>query len=131
MTAMKLADAFPEIVRAQEPLGPYTLLRLGGKAEHLAQPRSVEELAAVMKFAAEHKVPVRVLGIGSNVLVRDEGVSGIVLRLAAPAFARIEVDKRKVRAGGGAALSALISESARHNLAGLETLVGIPATVGG
>src|SRR5262249_45018146 len=65
------------------------------------------------------------------VLVRDEGVSGVVLRLTEPAFARIEVSGRTVQAGGGAALSALISESARNNLGGLETLVGIAATVGG
>ncbi len=128
---MTLAETFPDIVRTQEPLAPYTLLRIGGSAENLVQPRSVEELAAVMKFAAAHKTPVRVLGIGSNVLVRDEGVSGIVLRLTASAFTRVEVEGRKVRAGGGAALSELISASARRNLAGLETLVGIPATVGG
>jgi UDP-N-acetylmuramate dehydrogenase len=126
-----LLESFPEIVRPNEPLGPFTLLRVGGKAENLVQPRAVEELAAVMKFAADNKIPVRVLGIGSNVLVRDEGVSGIVLKLTAPAFSKVDVEGRKVRAGGGAALSELISESARRNLAGLETLVGIPATVGG
>ena len=131
MSHMNLAEGFPEIVRAQEPLGPYTLLRLGGKAQYLARPRSVAELTALMKAAAAKKLPVRVLGIGSNVLVRDEGVPGLVLRLTEPTFTQIEVDGRKVRAGGGAPLSALISESARNRLAGLETLVGIAATVGG
>src|SRR5256885_3850907 len=114
---MTLSEAFPEIVRPREPLAPYTLLRLGGPAEFLVQPRSVAELAAVLAFAGQNKVPVRVLGVGSNVLVRDEGVPGIVLRLTAPAFTRIEVDGRTVRAGSGAALSALISEAARHSLA--------------
>ncbi|MFL5340107.1 MAG: UDP-N-acetylmuramate dehydrogenase [Gemmataceae bacterium] len=128
---MTLAESFPEIIRAHESMGPYTLLRLGGPAEFLVQPRSVAELAAVLTQAAREHIPVRVLGVGSNVLVRDEGVSGIVLRLTAPAFTQIEVDGRKVRAGGGAPLSALISEAARHSLAGLETLVGIAATVGG
>src|SRR5262249_23287323 len=93
--------------------------------------RSVAELAAVLAFAGQNTLPVRVLGVGSNVVVRDEGVPGIVLRLTAPAFTKIEVDGRTVRAGGGAALSALISDAARHSLAGLETLVGIAATVGG
>src|SRR5262245_27803829 len=105
MSPMTLAETFPDIVRMQEPLAPYTLLRIGGSAESLVQPRSVDELAAVMKFAAANKTPVRVLGIGSNVLVRDEGVSGIVLRLTAPAFTKVEVDGRRVQAGGGAALS--------------------------
>jgi UDP-N-acetylmuramate dehydrogenase len=126
-----LAEAFPDIIRAGEALAPHTLLRLGGPAEFLAQPRSVDELAALMKACAEQKLPVRILGIGSALLVSDDGVKGVVLRLSAPTFGRVEVEGRRVRAGGGAALSALISESARHNLAGLETLVGISATVGG
>jgi UDP-N-acetylmuramate dehydrogenase len=128
---MTLAEAFPDIVRTGEALAPYTLLRLGGPAEFFAQPRSVDELAAVMKSCAERKLPVRILGIGSSLLVGDDGVKGVVLRLGGPAFGKIEVDGRRVRAAGGAALSALISEATRNSLAGLETLVGIPATVGG
>jgi len=131
MMAMTLAQTFPDIVRAAAPLAPHTLLKLGGPAEWFAEPRSVEELAAVMRAAGEAKLAVRVLGIGSNVLVPDDGVSGLVLRLTAPAFGKVEIDGRRARAGGGAALIALISEAARRNLAGLETLVGIPATVGG
>lgn len=128
---MTLQTEFPEIVKVQEPLAPYTLLRLGGKAEFLAEPRSVEELSAVMKRAAALKLGVRLLGVGSNLLVRDEGVPGVVVRLAAPAFAGVQVDGRRARAGGGAPLAQLISETARRQLAGLETLVGISATVGG
>jgi UDP-N-acetylmuramate dehydrogenase len=128
---MNLAEEFPEIVRAQQPLAPFTLLRVGGNAQYLAKPRSLEELSGLMRAAATERLPVRVLGVGSNVLVRDEGVPGVVLRLTEPTFTKIEIEGKTVRAGGGAALSALISESARHNLAGLETLVGISATVGG
>jgi UDP-N-acetylmuramate dehydrogenase len=128
---MTLLEAFPDIVRAQEPIGPYTTVRLGGKAEYLVQPRSVDELAAVMRLAAQQRLPVRVLGVGSNVLVRDEGVKGIVLRLVEPVFTSVEVDGRTVRAGAGASLSGLISKAATQGLAGLETLVGISASVGG
>jgi UDP-N-acetylmuramate dehydrogenase len=64
-------------------------------------------------------------------LVRDEGVPGVVVRLSEPAFTQITVDGTRVKAGTGASVSALISATARHNLAGLETLVGIPGTVGG
>src|SRR5262249_17720643 len=64
-------------------------------------------------------------------LVRDEGVRGVVVRLSEPAFTQISVDGRRIRAGTGATLSALISEAARHGLAGLEALVGIPGTGGG
>src|SRR5262249_5501963 len=79
----------------------------------------------------EERIPLRVLGCGCNMLVRDEGVQGAVLRLSEPAFTEITVKDGHVRAGTGASVSALISATARNNLAGLETLVGIPGTVGG
>jgi UDP-N-acetylmuramate dehydrogenase len=122
---------FAEFVKADEPLAPYTHLKLGGPAEALVQPRTVEELCAVVRRCAEKRIPMRLLGCGANVLVRDEGVRGVVLRLMEPVFTRVSVEGRRVRAGAGAALSALISEAARHALGGLETLVGTPGTVGG
>ncbi len=124
-------DDFADIVKRNEPLAPYTYFKLGGPAEALVQPRSRDELAAVLRCCAEQKIPLRVLGGGCNVLVRDEGMRGVVLRLSDPAFATIRVEGKRVTAGTGAALAALISESARHSLAGLESLVGIPGTVGG
>jgi UDP-N-acetylmuramate dehydrogenase len=120
-----------EFVKANEPLATYTFLKLGGPAEALVQPRTVEELCGIVKRCCAHRLPLRVLGAGVNVLVQDEGVQGVVLRLNEPAFTQITVDARRVRAGCGAPLSALVSQVARHALAGLETLVGIPGTVGG
>lgn len=122
---------FDAIIRRDEPLSPYTHLRLGGPAEMLVQPHSLDELSGVVRACFEQGVPLRVLGCGCNMLVRDEGVSGAVLRLSEPAFTHITVEGERVRAGTGASVSALISAAARHNLAGLETLVGIPGTVGG
>jgi UDP-N-acetylmuramate dehydrogenase len=134
MTAVSLINElqdFAEFVQANEPLAPYTHLKLGGPAEALVQPRTVEELCAVVRRCGEKKIPMHLLGGGCNVLVRDEGVRGVVLRLRGPAFTQVSVDGRRVRAGAGAALSALISQSARHGLSGVETLVGTPGTVGG
>jgi UDP-N-acetylmuramate dehydrogenase len=128
---MNLQEAFPEIVRARQSLAPFTSLKIGGPAEYLAEPRSAEELVGMMHFAAKAELPVRVLGVGSNVLVRDEGVNGVVLRLTPPVFTKISVEGRKMRAGGGADLGAVIAAAAKHHLAGLETLVGIAATIGG
>jgi UDP-N-acetylmuramate dehydrogenase len=125
-----LAD-FAEITRHREPLAPFTYLKLGGPAEMLIQPRSFEELSAVVRCCYDQHVPLRVLGSGCNLLVRDEGVPGVVLRLSEPAFTRIEVSGNQVKAATGATVSQLISQSAGHGLAGLETLVGIPGTVGG
>jgi UDP-N-acetylmuramate dehydrogenase len=121
----------PDYVKANEPLAPYTYLKLGGPAELLAQPRSREELSAVVKHCTQQRLPLRVLGAGCNVLVRDEGVRGVVLRLTAPAFTQVSVQGKSVTAGTGATVSALISQAARHALGGLETLIGIPGTVGG
>lgn len=124
-------EGYAEIVKRDELLAPYTYLKVGGPAEMLVQPRTREELAGVLQQCVRKNIPFRVLGGGCNILVRDEGVPGVVLRLSEPAFTHLSVNGRQVRAGSGAALSALISEAARHGLAGLESLVGIPGTVGG
>jgi UDP-N-acetylmuramate dehydrogenase len=128
---MHRLEPFAEIVTANAPLAPYTYLKVGGPAELLVQPRSRDELAGVVRACFAQHLPLRVLGGGGNVLVPDEGVRGAVLRLSAPAFTQIAVEGRRARAGAGAQLSALISEAARHALGGLESLVGIPGTVGG
>jgi UDP-N-acetylmuramate dehydrogenase len=128
---MPRLDDLDDILKRHEPLAPYTHLKLGGPAEMLAQPRSCEELSRLVRRCFEEHVPLRVLGSGCNLLVRDEGVAGVVLRLSEPAFTQVHVEGHRVRAGTGAAVSALISQAARHGLAGLETLVGIPGTVGG
>src|SRR5439155_18487138 len=130
-TAMTLLDDFADITRKNEPLAPYTYLKVGGPAEFLVQPRSRDELSAVVQHCFQKRLPLRVLGSGCNILVRDEGVRGVVLRLSEPAFAQVSVEGKRVRAGTGAAMSALISQAARNGLAGLESLVGIPGTVGG
>jgi len=128
---MRGFDGFTEIVKQNEPLAPFTYLKVGGPAEFLVQPRSREELSAVVRHCSRERIPLRVLGSGCNILVGDEGVRGAVLRLSEPAFTQITVEGRRARAGTGATVSALISQAARHALAGLETLVGIAGTVGG
>ena len=128
---MAALDEFADIIKRHEPLAPYTYLRLGGPADMLVEPRSRDELAAVVRRCFEERIPLRVVGGACNVLVRDEGVRGVVLRLSDPAFAEISVEGQRVKAGAGAAVSALISRAASNGLAGLETLVGIPGTVGG
>jgi UDP-N-acetylmuramate dehydrogenase len=128
---MAALEAFAEIIKSNEPLAPYTILKIGGPADYLVQPPSRHVLISLMQRCSENRIPLRVLGNGSNILVRDEGVRGAVIRLCESAFTQIAVAGRQIRAGAGASLSALISEAARHGVAGLETLVGIPGTVGG
>src|SRR5687768_17305062 len=115
-----------EFVRQAEPLAPHTWFRIGGPAEHFATPRTVEELASLVARCHQEQVPLRLLGGGSNILAPDQGVSGVVVRLSAPAFEEIKVEGRTVSGGGGAKLGHVISTSVREGLAGLESLVGIP-----
>lgn len=122
---------FPEITKQNEPLAPYTHLKTGGPAEYLIQPRSVPELANVLKQCHQSKMPVRMLGGGYNLLIRDEKIPGVVIRLSGPAFAGIEISGTTVRAGGGGFLFDLIAATCQVGLRGMETLVGIRGTVGG
>src|SRR5688500_14734890 len=108
---MSLAQKFPDITKTREPLAPYTHLRIGGPADFLIQPRTVDELRAVLKYCAAGGVPVRMLGGGNNLLVRDDPVPGAVVRLAGPAFAGVETNGKTVRAAGGGPLFDLIAHA--------------------
>lgn len=124
-------DDFQSFVQPAVPLAPLTWFRLGGPAEYLARPRTIDELLALLGRCREGGIPVRVLSGGSNVLVRDEGVPGVVIHLESPAFADVSIDGSTVVAGAAVPLTALISQTARAGLAGLEAMTGIPGTVGG
>lgn len=128
---MSLADDFPKITTRNAPLAPYTHLRIGGPAEYLIQPRTTEELRAVLMACDQKHIPVRMLGGGHNLLIRDDPVPGAVIRLTAAAFTLLEWDGKRVTAGGGGQLFDLIAFAVRQGLTGLETLVGLRGTVGG
>ncbi len=128
---MHSLDEFQEILLRNESLAPYTWLKVGGPAQFFLTPRSVAELSRLLQVCHEQGIAVHLLGSGSNLLVRDEGVSGAVIRLSDPAFAQVAVDGTTVRAGAGALLSHVIAETVRVGLAGFENLSGIPGTIGG
>jgi UDP-N-acetylmuramate dehydrogenase len=128
---MTLFAKFPHIVRENEPLAQYSWLRIGGKARYFAEPTTVEELSGLVKEASAAGLTTRILGGGSNLLIRESGVDGLVISLAAPDFSQIEISGSSVTAGAGAKLGHLVSRTVGAGLAGLEHLVGIPGTVGG
>lgn len=128
---MAFPSGFEHIVKEQEPLARHTWLRLGGPARYFVEPTNRQELIAVVQRAHEAGLPLRLLGGGSNLLVRDEGVEGVVLQLTAAEFGAIQVHGNRLTAGGGARLGHVISAAVREGLAGLEELVGIPGTLGG
>ncbi len=124
-------DDFRAFVKQDEPLAPLTWFRLGGPADWLARPRTLDEMLALLKRCRAAELPVRVLAGGSNVLVRDDGVRGVVLHLESPAFSDVIIRGNRIEAGAAVPLTALISQAARAGLAGLEILTGVPGTVGG
>ena len=128
---MSLITDFQNIVRRSEPLAMHTWFQLGGPAEYFAEPEDADQLMELVRRCHNENVEVRLLGQGSNLLVRDEGVPGMVIRLSAPAFCDIRVQGRAVVTGGGALLGRVVTTAVHRGLAGLESLVGIPGTVGG
>lgn len=120
----------PVAVQQHIPLDKYTTLRVGGPADFFAEPASEEELSVLLDAAKEAGVPVLLMGNGSNLLVRDGGFRGLVIRLG-KAFSRIEPWEHGLKAQAGALLSSLACEAANASLTGLEFAQGIPGTVGG
>ena len=113
-----------------EPLGPYTWFRVGGAADALFIPADAEDLADFLKALPE-SVPVTIIGVGSNLIVRDGGVEGVVIRLAGRAFAAITTEGLTLTVGAGALDSMVAKASAKAGIAGLEFYAGIPGTIGG
>ena len=105
-------------------------MRLGGPAAYFAEPESIEELTTIAGWAASVGLSVRVIGGGSNVLIADEGISGVVISLRR-ACGDTTFEGTRVTAGGGVMLPALARAAAAHDLGGLEFAIGIPGTVGG
>ncbi len=110
-------------------LSKVTWFRVGGPADILFRPADAEDLCAFLR-GLPFDIPVFVLGVGSNILVRDGGMRGVVVRLLGP-FAGIDVEEDRIRAGAGALDVNVAKVAARNGLAGLEFLSGIPGTVGG
>ncbi len=120
----------PEGVERDHSLARLTTVRAGGAAELFARPSSDGELTSLLAWAAAEGHPVEVVGSGSNLLVADAGVPGLVLKLAGELTA-LERDGTRVRAGGGVRLPSAAAKVAGWGLTGLEFGVNIPGTVGG
>jgi UDP-N-acetylmuramate dehydrogenase len=123
-------SSLPAGVREAFPLAGLATVRTGGAAELFARAGSDAQLAELLTWAAGERIAVSVVGSGSNLLVADEGVAGLVLKLDGD-LAKIERDGEAIECGGGARLPAVAAEAARAGLAGIEFGVNIPGTVGG
>jgi len=120
----------PSGVTRDYPLARLTTIRTGGPAELFARPGSLHELERLLAWAAEERLEVGVVGSGSNLLVADSGVRGLVLKLDKE-LSTIQLDGTQVHCGGGARLPSVSARAAQAGLTGIEFGVNIPGTVGG
>jgi UDP-N-acetylenolpyruvoylglucosamine reductase len=123
-------SAAPEAVERDYPIARLSTVRTGGSAEFFARAGSERELAQLLQWARAERVEVSIVGSGSNLLIADAGVKGLVLKLDRE-LARIEREDRRLICGGGARLPAVAASAARAGLSGIEFGVNIPGTVGG
>jgi UDP-N-acetylmuramate dehydrogenase len=126
----KLEKIVKGILRYQEPLSLHTTFRLGGLADIFIIPSSLEEIQEIADYADQNSIPLHVIGIGSNLLMSDEGLRGIVLKIASP-MDDISFQDDLVIAEAGAKCTRLIADSLRYQFTGLSFLSGIPGTIGG
>ncbi|MCA9137231.1 MAG: FAD-binding protein [Planctomycetales bacterium] len=127
---MTIPEHLQHLVRSDEPLAPLVWLGIGGPAHFFAEPVDPDQFAGVIKWAAENGLPTRVLGSGSNVLVRESGFDGLVVSLGAAATSVLSIDGERLTAGAGGKLSHAVVKAIGGSLGGLEHLVGIPGTIG-
>lgn len=128
---MGALSSFAGIVRENQSLAPFTWLQIGGPTRYLIEPNDSQQLASVVKSCFDGGIPMRVLGGGSNLLIRESGFDGATFSLASPAFGKMRREGNTVVCGAGAKLSHLIAFCVGAGLGGLEHLVGIPGTIGG
>src|SRR5947209_20000612 len=120
----------PAGVQRDYPLARLTTIRTGGHAELFARPKTIPELERMLAWAGAEGVAVGVVGSGSNLLIADDGVRGLVMKLDAE-LSDVSIDPPRILCGAGARLPAVSARAAAAGLAGLEFGVNIPGTVGG
>ncbi len=129
MANIQLADDFE--IMAQAPLAKLTTLRVGGKAEWLALPKTIEQLKTALRWAKSEGIETTVLGAGSNLLISDRGLPGLIICTRALRQSHFDAATGKVIAAAGEPWSSLAWKAARQGLKGFEWTIGIPGTVGG
>ncbi|AFU14553.1 UDP-N-acetylmuramate dehydrogenase [Bacillus toyonensis] len=126
----ELIEANVGRVLVNEPLARYTTMKIGGPADILIVPKHVAGIEKILQLVKKYKIKWTVIGRGSNLLVSDKGIEGVVIRLG-EGLDHLEVEKHRVRVGGGYPLIKLSTLLSRQGLAGLEFASGIPGSVGG
>ena len=118
-------------IRLAEPLKNHTTFKIGGPAKFFIEPQDPNDLRLLLSLVKRYNLSLLVIGRGSNLLISDKGINGVVLRLNAPWFNKLSYKDNYLEAGSGALLSRVVLFAKGHGLSGAEFLVGIPGTVGG
>jgi UDP-N-acetylmuramate dehydrogenase len=118
-------------VRFSEPMCKHTTWRVGGLSDVFVEPKDLTDLSKVIKFSKVKKLPIFVIGAGSNLLVSEAGIRGIVIKLSQPFFKSVKFKRNSVWAGAGLSLNRLVALTRDKDLSGCEFLAGIPGTLGG
>ncbi len=124
-------ELLDSVARHDEPLAKRTTLRVGGRADIYIEPASERDLARALEFCSRRQIPVFMLGRGSNLLIRDEGIRAVVICLCHAVFCQTQWEGSELRCGAGAKLKAVSARAREASLTDLEFLDGIPGSVGG
>ncbi|MEK7309856.1 MAG: UDP-N-acetylmuramate dehydrogenase [Planctomycetota bacterium] len=120
--------SYKSIIRYNEPMAKHTSFHIGGRAEVFITPKNLAQLSGIYRLCCKKKIPIHILGRGTNLLVNDRGVKGVVLK---PEWINLERKGNKITVSSAYPLARLVQESAKMGLSGLEPLVGIPGSVAG
>lgn len=117
-----------ENIKKNEPMAKHTSFKIGGKADYFIKAETVEQVKEVQQYAKKNNIPLYIMGNGSNILVTDKGIKGIVLKID---IKKIEIDDMEVTVGAGVKVMGLAQTLLEKSLTGFEELAGIPGTIGG
>lgn len=113
-----------------EPLAPFTTFRIGGVADYYVEPEDAQDVLSIVNYMSSKGLPLYVMGNGSNILISDEGIRGVVINLEKN-FSYLKHEENKIVSGSGVKMAKLADFAIKNNYAGVEMLAGIPATIGG
>jgi UDP-N-acetylmuramate dehydrogenase len=128
---MNIFSGLEQIVEANHPLNEHTWYGLGGPAEYFIRPKTVKQLKEVVRRCDENRIPIYVLGFGSNLLIDDDGLRGAVIKFEAGEFVQTQFEGEKLTAWAGAELGKLVLTCVQKGLSGIEALTGVPGSVAG
>jgi len=126
----EIRNIFRGKVSLNEPLAPFTTFRIGGVADYYVEPEDAQDVLSIVNYMSSKGLPLYVMGNGSNILISDDGIRGVVINLEKN-FSYLKHEENKIVSGSGVKMAKFADFAIKNNYAGVEMLAGIPATIGG